>query len=97
MKQTSATYTAPGQGLSSLVRSAVNYFSRRNRLASVAFNGHLSNAFVWRAAVGSLALPAAVVLEGYQISTPWAAALLVVAVATLVPAFTEYCLNAKEE
>lgn len=97
MKQSSATYNAPGQGLTSLVLAAVSYFAAVNKTASQLFNGKLSNAFVWRCIIGTPALSMAIVLEGFQLSSAWAAACLCLALATLIPAFTEFALNTEEE
>ena len=65
--------------------------------ASQLSNGKLTNAFVWRMAFGTLALTAALVLEGYHISRLWAVVCLLQAVAMMVPAFMEYSLNVKED
>lgn len=97
MKRTVTTYTAPGQGLTSLVLAAVSYFAAVNQTASQLFNGKLSNAFVWRCIIGTPALSVAIVLEGFQLSSAWAAACLCLALATLIPAFTEFALNTEEE
>ena len=97
MKNSATTYSAPGQGLMSLVLSAVSYFASVNQTASQLFNGKLSNAFVWRMAFGTLALTAALVLEGYHISRLWAVVCLLQAVAMMVPAFMEYSLNVRED
>jgi len=97
MKQSSATYNAPGQGLTSLVLAAVSYFASVNQTASQLFNGKLSNAFVWRCIIGTPALSMAIVLEGFGISRPWAVACLCLAAVTLCKAFTEFSLNAEEE
>ena len=97
MKQSSTTYTAPGQGLTSLVLAAVSYFAAVNVTASQLFNGKLSNAFVWRCIVGTPALSMAIILEAFAVSSPWAVACLCLAAVTLCKAFTEFSLNAEEE
>ena len=97
MKRSATTYTAPGQGFASLVLAAVSYFAAINSMASQLFNGKLSNAFVWRCLIGTPALSMAIVLEGFGISRPWAVACLCLALATLIPAFTEFALNTEEE
>ena len=97
MKQSSTTYTAPGQGFASLVLAAVRYFASVNQTASQLFNGKLSNAFVFRCFIGTPALSMAIVFESFQLSRPWAVACLCLALATLIPAFTEFALNTEEE
>ena len=97
MKKSATTYTAPGQGLTSLVLAAVSYFAGINKTASQLFNGKLTNAFVWRCIFGTLALFMAIALESFQISRPYAILCLCLAVATLVPAFVEFALNTEEE
>ena len=97
MKKSATTYTAPGQGMTSLVLAAVSYFAGINKTASQLFNGKLTNAFVWRCIVGTLALPMAIVLESFHISRPYAIFCLLLAVVTLSKAFTEFSLNTEEE
>ena len=97
MNKSAATYNAPGQGFASLVLAAVSYFAAVNKTASQLFNGKLTNAFVWRCIIGTPALSMAIVLESFQLSRPWAVACLCLALATLIPAFTEFALNTEEE
>ena len=75
---------------------ATTYTAPGQGIASL-FNGKLSNAFVWRCIIGTPALSMAIVLEGFQLSSVWAAACLCLALATLIPAFTEFALNTEEE
>jgi len=98
MQQSSLTYTAPGQGLTSLVLAVVSYFARENRFVSTLFNGRLSNAFLWRCIVGGLATDA-LLLYASLVPQPdgWYAFFALVIVATMVPAFAEYSLNVGEE
>ena len=97
MKRSATTYTAPGQGLTSLVLAAVSYFASVNQTASQLFNGKLTNAFVWRCIIGTPALSVALVLESFRLFRPWAVTFLCLALATLIPAFTEFALNTEEE
>lgn len=98
MQKINQTYTAPGQGLASHLLAIVNHLSSENRLASQAFNGHLTNAFAWRTAIGILAL-IALISYGVHIPSPdgWALSLAILATLTLVPAIVEYTLNTEEE
>lgn len=98
MTTNNQTYTAPGQGLASHLLAIVNHLSSENRLASQAFSGHLTNAFAWRTAIGTLAL-IALISYGVHIPSPdgWALSLAILATLTLVPAIVEYTLNTEEE